>query len=88
MVQEDKIQMDNMPVAPVVQLVTSKPSDVGTLVRISVQSHELRFFLTKNNQINKSCPTSSGERLIRGYTKSNFTVDEGKGWLNLSSDKK
>ena len=79
--------MYNMPVAPVVQLVTSKPSDVGALVRISVQSHELRFFLAKNNQINKSCPTS-GERLIRGYTKYNFTVDEGKGWLNLSSDKK
>ena len=29
---------------PVVQFVTSKPSDVGTLVRISVSSHELGFF--------------------------------------------
>ena len=30
-----------------VQLVTSKPSDVGTLVQISAQSHELVFFLMK-----------------------------------------
>ena len=30
-------------VAPAVQLVTSKPSDVGTLVRISVQSHAFRY---------------------------------------------
>ena len=42
-----------LPVAPVVQLVTSKPSDVGTLVRISVQSHELEFFLTKIQKIKK-----------------------------------
>ena len=35
------------PVAPVVHLVTSKPSDVGTCVRISVSSQELVFFLTK-----------------------------------------
>ena len=42
-------------VAPVVQLVTSKPSDVGTSVRISVQSHELGFFLTKYiNNINNN----------------------------------
>ena len=53
-----------------VQLVTSKPSDVGTRVRISAQSHELGFFLA-------SCPTN-GERLFRGYTKFDFTVDEGK----------
>ena len=33
--------------APVVQLVTSKPSYVGTWVRITVQSHEPEFFLTK-----------------------------------------
>ena len=58
----------------------SKPSDVGTRVRISVSSHELGFFLTL-------CPTS-GERLRRGYTKFHFTVDEGKGRLNLSRDKK
>ena len=32
--------------SPVVQLVTSKPPDVGTRVKISVQSHELGFFLT------------------------------------------
>ena len=36
-----------MPVAPVVQLLTSKPSDVVPGVRISVQSHELGFSLTK-----------------------------------------
>ena len=35
-------------VAPVVQLVTSKLSHVETGVRISVQSHELVFFRTKN----------------------------------------
>ena len=34
------------PVAPVVQFVISKPSDVGTRVRISVLSHELGFFVT------------------------------------------
>ena len=58
-------------IAPVVQLVTSKPSDVGTRVLISVTSHEVRFSFTK-----KKCPTSG--RLIREYTKFDFTVDEGK----------
>ena len=33
-----------------------------------------------------SCPTS-GERLIRGYTKFDFTVDDGKERLNPSRDK-
>ena len=33
-----------------VQLVTSKPPDVGTCVRISVKSHELGFFLTKKKK--------------------------------------
>ena len=72
-----------------VQLVTSKPSDVGTGVRISVQSHELGFFLTKikNKITKKSCPTS-GERLIYGYTKFDFTADEGKGRLDPARDKK
>ena len=37
------------PVAPVIQLVTPKTSDVGTCVRIPVQSHELGFFLPKKN---------------------------------------
>ena len=41
-----------------------------------MQSHKLGFFLT-----------SSGERLIRGRTKFDFTVDEGKGRLNPSRDK-
>ena len=68
-------------VAPVVQLVTtSKPSDVGTRGRISAQSHEVEFSLT-------SCPTR-GERLYHGYTRFDFTVDEGKGRLNPSRDKK
>ena len=49
------------PVAPVVQLVTSKPSDVGTLVRISVSSHELGFFLTHK----KKAQQVIGERLNR-----------------------
>ena len=40
-----------LPDAPVVQLVTSKPSDVGTRVRISVSSHELGFFLTKKKKM-------------------------------------
>ena len=68
-----------MLVAPVIQLVTSKPSDVGTWVRILAQSHELAFSLT-------SCPTR-GERLYRGYTKLDFMVYEGKGGLNPSRDK-
>ena len=52
----------NSQVAPVVvQLVTSKPSDVGTRVRILVKSHELGFFPTKTKQ---KRPTS-GERLFR-----------------------
>ena len=41
-----------------VQLVTSKPSDVGTLVQISAQSHELVFFLMKkkNKKTKKKMP--------------------------------
>ena len=38
-----------------------------------------------SSQKNK-CPTS-GERLTRGYTKLDFTADEGKGRLNPSHDK-
>ena len=72
--------VSTLPVAPVVQSVTSKPSDVGTSVRISAQSHELGFSLT-------SCPTS-GERSCRGFPKFDVTVDEGKGRLNLSRDKR
>ena len=45
-----------------------------------MQSHELGFLLTL-------CPTSSGERLIRGYTEFDSTVDEGKGRLNPSCEK-
>ena len=35
-----------------------------------------------------SCPTGGGERLLcRGYTKFDFTVDEGNERLNLSREK-
>ena len=44
---------NTQPVAPVVQLVTSKPSDIGTRVRIPVQSHELGFFLKKEKKKKK-----------------------------------
>ena len=37
------VVVDICMVAPAVQLVTSKPSDVGRLVRISVQSHAFRY---------------------------------------------
>ena len=56
---------------------------------MSLQSYELGFFLTKNKIIiikimpNKWRTIS----LIRGYTKFDFTVDEGKGRLNPSRDK-
>ena len=71
------MMMKTAPVAPVVQLITAKPSDVGTWVRISAQSHGLGFSLI-------SCPTS-GERLYRGYTRFDFTVDEEKGrWILLA----
>ena len=55
------------------------------ILRISVQSHELGCFL----RTTKSYPTS-GEQLpvLRGYTKSDFTVDEEKGRLNPSRDQK
>ena len=59
-------------------MVTSKPSDVGTRVRISGQSHELGF---------KKCPTS-GERLIRGYTKIRLHCRRGKGTAESFSREK
>ena len=71
------------PGAPVVQLVTSKPSDVGTWVRISAQPHELGFFLKQK----KIMPNKWRTRFIRGYTKLGFTVDEGKERLSPSRDK-
>ena len=45
---------------------------------------ELRFFLT----LKKAQQQVSGERLIRYYTKFDFTVDEGKERLNPSREKK
>ena len=38
---------------PVVQLIKSKPFDVGTWVRIPVQSHESGFFLSKEKKRKK-----------------------------------
>ena len=39
-----------------------------------------------NKKEKKSFPTN-GERLIDGYTTFDFTVDEGKGWLNISRER-
>ena len=39
-----------------------------------------KFYSQKKKKKKKSCPTN-GERLIRGYKKIDFTVDEGKGRL-------
>ena len=47
-------------------LVTSKPSDVGTCVRISVQSsHELGFFFTNKNKKNAQQVALVEKDLIR-----------------------
>ena len=54
---------------------------------MSVQSHELRLFLTKRKKKRKKSAGSSGERLIRGYTKFDITVDEGNERLNPSREK-
>ena len=60
-----------------IELVTSKPSDVGARVRISAQSHKLLgFSLTL-------CPTSGS-----WVHEFDFTIDEGKERLNPSRDKK
>ena len=68
----------------VVQLVTSKPSYVATRVRISAQSHELRFSLML-------CPTShnlkSGERIISWVHKIQLHGRRGKGTAESSRDK-
>ena len=71
-----------MPIAPVVQLVTSKPSDVvgDAIIAYRRCSHTNWDFMLTSGQ-------TSGERLIRGYTKSDFTVDEGKERPNPSRDK-
>ena len=75
------ISFGTQPVSPVVQLVTLKLSDVGS--RCSYTNSDFPHKKKKK----KSCPTS-GEQLIRGYTKFDFTVDEGgKGRLNPSRDK-
>ena len=43
--------------------------------------------ITNKKAYNKNkCPTS-GEQLIRYYTKFDFTVDEGTEWLNPSREK-
>ena len=50
------------------------------------QSNEIKMAINVSLQ-KKSCLPTSGERLIRGYTKFDFTVDEGKEWLDPSRDK-
>ena len=74
----DEVGMLKVPA--VVQLVTSKPSDGWTCVRISVSLHELGFFLTKKIEKNriKKYPTS-GERLNRQYTNIRLHGRRGKG---------
>ena len=69
---------------PAVQKVTSKPSDTLGREFEYWRSHRNYDFLT-------SCPTSARTIttvLRRGYTYFDFTVDEGKGRLNRSRDKK
>ena len=52
------------------------------------QSNEIKMAINVITKCTKkSCLPTSGERLIRGYTKFDFTVDEGKGWLDPSRDK-
>ena len=65
-------------VAPVVQLVTSNLLTLG-LEFESLYNHTNSDFSSQGK---------SGERLIRGHTKFDFTVDDGKGRLNLSRDRK
>ena len=72
------------PVAPVVQLVTSEPSDTLGREFESRRSHTNRDFSSQKTR-KKKRPTS-GERLIRGYTKFDFTVNEHKGRLNPYRD--
>ena len=59
-------------VAPVVQLVTSTPSDVCGLEFETV-------IFPRNKQTKKQPCLTTGERSIGGYTKFDFAVDEGKG---------
>ena len=66
--------------APVVQLVTSKPSDVGTWVRISVQSHELVFFQKDAQQV-------ENDQFVSTQNSIYFTVDEGQVRVNPSREK-
>ena len=58
-------------------------------VKRGQQSNEIKMAINVITKCTKkSClPTSSGERLIRGYTKFDFTVDEGKEWLDPSREK-
>ena len=70
-------------VAPVVQLATPKPSLTLGREFESRCSHTNWNF---SSYIYILIPTSRG-RSIRGYTKFEFTVDEGKGRLNPSHDK-
>ena len=55
-------------------------SNLGAVTRIGIFPH-------KKKRKRKKSPPSRGERLIRGYTKFDVTVDEGKGRLNPSREK-
>ena len=72
-----QLQFDIQPVVPVAELITSSPSD-GWVVSSNL-GVIWGFSHTTSN---------SGERLGRGYTKFDFTVDEGKRLLDPSRDKK
>ena len=76
------------PVAPVVQLVTSKPCDVGTRVRISMQSHELRFFLTKNKKIEIKKMSNKWRTINSSVHKIRLHGRRGKGTAESFSREK
>ena len=63
---------------------SANTTNINTAVNLNLQAF-LRY--TTLGFSLRSCPTS-GERLCRGYKKFDFTVDEGKGRLNPSRDKK
>ena len=56
-------------------------------VKRGQQSNEIKMAINVITKCTKkSClPTSSGERLIRGYTKFDFTVDEERNGCHIGS---
>ena len=72
-----------MPVAPVVQLVTSKPSDVGTDVSLNLGAvTPTGIFPHKKKKMPNKWRTINS--LVQKF---DFTVDEGKERLNPFRDK-